>query len=104
MANVTTATRITGPAEAVFDLATTARLWPQWHPATAGVGGVTQRPYLLGDAVHERIELHGLTFPAVWRVVEHQRPSRVVFQADGSSSRITYTFQRDGAEVVFTRT
>jgi Polyketide cyclase / dehydrase and lipid transport len=37
------------PPKAVFDLITTARLWPQWHPATKAVGGVVERPYGLGD-------------------------------------------------------
>jgi hypothetical protein len=34
---------INGTPKAVFDLITTARLWPQWHPATKGVGGVVER-------------------------------------------------------------
>jgi hypothetical protein len=45
---------INGTSKAVFDLITTARLWPQWHPATKGVGGVVERPYGLGDLIHER--------------------------------------------------
>jgi uncharacterized protein YndB with AHSA1/START domain len=103
MATVTNTTRITGPIEAVFDLATTARLWPRWHPATAAVGGVTERPYLVGDAIHERISFHGFTANAVWRVSEHRRPERVAFRADVSESHIVYTFAQDGNDVVFTR-
>jgi hypothetical protein len=41
---------IKGPSKAVFDLITTARLWPQWHPATKAVGGVVERPYGLDDS------------------------------------------------------
>jgi len=39
---------IGGPPERVFDLVTTARYWPDWHPATLAVGGVTERPMALG--------------------------------------------------------
>ena len=35
---------IAGAPAAVCDLITTARFWPQWHPATTAVGGVTERP------------------------------------------------------------
>jgi hypothetical protein len=27
------------PIGAVFDVVTTARFWPEWHPATRAVGG-----------------------------------------------------------------
>ncbi len=84
MATVINTTRIAGPVEAVFDLATTARLWPRWHPATAAVGGVTERTYLVGDAVHERIAFHGFTANAVWRVTERRRPEWVAFRAETS--------------------
>ena len=39
MAAVVNTIKIGGPAEAVFDLVTTARFWPEWHPATRAVGG-----------------------------------------------------------------
>ena len=57
MAVVTTSIHIQGQANAVFDLMTTARFWPQLHPATTAVGGVTERPFQLGDVVHERAQI-----------------------------------------------
>ena len=42
MAAVVNTIKIGGPAEAVFDLVTTARFWPEWHPATRAVGGLTR--------------------------------------------------------------
>ena len=54
MTAVVNTVTINGAPKAVFDLITTARLWPQWHPATKGVGGVVERPYGLGDMIHER--------------------------------------------------
>jgi uncharacterized protein YndB with AHSA1/START domain len=94
---------ITGAPEAVFDLITTARFWPQWHPVSRAVGGVTERPYGLGDRIHERGRIGDRDFQITWKVVEHVRPSRVVLQSERSPTRITYSFQaRDGA-TIFTR-
>jgi hypothetical protein len=67
------------------------------------VGGVMERPYGLGDWIHERGRIGNQDFQITWKVVEHVRPSRVVLQSERSPARITYSFQaRDGA-TVFTR-
>jgi uncharacterized protein YndB with AHSA1/START domain len=94
---------ISGPVERVFDLATTAGLWPRWHPATTGVSGVTDRPYRLGDLIHEDIEVAGLTARITWRVTEHDRPHRVALQRDTPLARITYTFGQYGGVTTFRR-
>jgi uncharacterized protein YndB with AHSA1/START domain len=36
------------PIDAVFDVVTTARFWPEWHPATRGVEGDIDHPARLG--------------------------------------------------------
>jgi hypothetical protein len=79
-------------AQAVFDLITTARLWPQWHAATKGVGGVVERLYGLGDLIHERGQIGDKEFQTTWKVVEHVRPSKIVLQSQTAPTRITYTF------------
>jgi len=89
--------------EKVFDIITSARFWKTWHPATYAVGGVTERPYLLGDVIHERVRIAGKDIVATWKVVEHARPSRVVLQAQGSSTRITYSFKAQGEGIEFRR-
>jgi hypothetical protein len=94
---------IRGPVEAVFDLATTAGLWPRWHPATKAVAGVTDRPYRLGDVISEDVEAAGLTDRITWRVVEHDRPRRVALQQDTPLARITYVFEQDGPMTQFRR-
>ncbi len=53
MTTVTNAVTIAGDPAAVFDLVTSARFWPQWHPATRVVGGVTERPFGLRDRIYE---------------------------------------------------
>ena len=94
---------INGGPRAVFDLVTTARLWPRWHPASRAVGGVTERPYARGDLIHETGRVGEMDFTTTWRVVEHVRPSRVVLQSQTAPARITYTFVAGKGTVTFTR-
>ena len=94
---------INGPPKAVFDLITTARLWPQWHPATKGVGGVVERPYGLGDLIHERGRIGDKDFETTWKVIEHARPSKIVLQSQKAPTRITYTFTPGKGTTIFTR-
>jgi uncharacterized protein YndB with AHSA1/START domain len=81
MTSVITTVKIAGAPEPVFDLVTTARFWPQWHPATMAVGGVTERPYRFGDRIYERGRIGNQDFETSWKVVEYIRPSRVVLQS-----------------------
>jgi uncharacterized protein YndB with AHSA1/START domain len=94
------------PRPAVFDTATTARYWPQWHPATRGVEGAIDHPVLLGEAITEYVNVAGRAGVAHWTCVEYQRPDRLVLDATGeggTTARITYTFaDRDGG-TAFTR-
>ena len=103
MTSVVNTVTIAGPADAVFELVTTARFWPQWHPATQAVGGVTERPYGLGDRIHERGRIGKLEFSTTWRVAEYVRGTRVILQSEKSQTRITYTFQTLDGRTVFTR-
>jgi uncharacterized protein YndB with AHSA1/START domain len=102
-ASVVNTVTIEGPTEAVFDLVTTARFWPQWHPATTGVSGVTQRPYRLGDRINERGRIGKGDFDVVWKVAEYVRPRRVVLQSERSPVQISYSFNSRGAGTEFTR-
>src|SRR5919197_6737527 len=103
MTRVINSVTIAGTPQVVFDLITTARFWPQWHPATMAVGGVRERPYGLGDRIYERGRIGNQDFQTSWKVVEHVRPSRVVLQSERSPTRITYLFQSREGSTVFTR-
>ena len=103
MTTVVNTVTINGAPKAVFDLITTARLWPQWHPATKVVGGVVERPYGLGDLIHERGRIGELDFEITWKVAEHARPSKIVLQSITSPTRITYAFVADKGSTRFTR-
>jgi hypothetical protein len=103
MASVISTIRIEGPIEPIFDLVTTTRFWPQWHPATLDVGGVTERPILLNDVVRERARIGEHTYEGNWTVIEHQRPSRVVLRGESGRIQITYLFQARGEATEFRR-
>jgi hypothetical protein len=103
MARIINSVWIDGPIEPIFDLVTTTRFWPQWHPATTGVSGVTERPVLVGDVVHERATIGGREYQGSWHVAEHQRPSRVVLDGESGRIQITYLFQSVGPATEFRR-
>ena len=48
------------PLAAVFDIVTTARFWPRWHPATRGVEGDVDEPARLGDKIIEHVTIAGI--------------------------------------------
>jgi uncharacterized protein YndB with AHSA1/START domain len=103
MTQVINTIQIDGPLEAVFDLATTTRFWPQWHPATTGVGGVTERPMLRGDKIRERAVIGGQTYEGNWTVIEHHRPARLALLMESGRIKITYSFQASGQTTEFKR-
>jgi uncharacterized protein YndB with AHSA1/START domain len=103
VASVVNSVTINGAAAPVFDLVTTARFWPQWHPASQAVGGVTQRPFQLGDRIHERGQIASMDFQVTWKVVKHVRPNRIVLECDTPPARITYAFQTRGAGIELRR-
>ncbi len=103
MDHVETSVEIHGSLDAVFDLVTMARYWPRWHPATRGIGGVVERPYQLGDLIHEVGEIGGVVAQVTWRVAEHERPARVVLEEVSSLATITYTFDAFDDDVLFRR-
>jgi hypothetical protein len=103
MATVVNSIRIAGAPEPVFDLVTSARFWPRWHPASRAVGGVIERPYQQGDVIYEHVEVAGQDLQVSWKVTEHVRPTRILLKAETASARIIYSFAARGAAVDFTR-
>src|SRR4051794_13744223 len=96
MTQICTEIRINGRRAAVFDLATTTRYWPRWHPATTAVAGVTDRPLALGDQVREYAVIGGRAHEGTWTVAEHPPPESLLLQVDGGRIQIGYTFESDG--------
>lgn len=104
MARVVNTVRIDGPIERVFDLVTTTKYWPEWHPATVGVGGVTERPIALGDIVREQARIGGRLYEGDWMVAEHVYPERVLLRAGSGRIQISYAFRAAGDATEFERT
>ncbi len=104
MAQVTNTIQIHGSLVAVFDLVTTTRFWPQWHPVTIGVGGVIERPFQLGDKIRERARIGAHTYEGTWTVIEHERPTHALLQGDNGRIQIRYRFQPVGDQVAYSRT
>lgn len=104
MKTLTNQIELEGDAAAIFDLVTTTRFWTAWHPATTGVGGVTQRPFQLGDQIRERAQIGARVHEGTWTVITHERPQRAVLRMESGRIHITYTFQPNNTGVNFART
>lgn len=94
------------PVEAVFDLATTAKYWPEWHPATVRVEGDVDVPARLGSRITEYVNIGGLDGSGTWTVIAYQRPRRLVLAADTAIGHleIAYSASVDADGTRFERT
>jgi Polyketide cyclase / dehydrase and lipid transport len=94
--------RVEVPAERAFEFVTTPRNWDRFHPATLRVEGEpVDRPTRPGDQFVEHANTAaGFRGDLVWRVVDHELPSR--WSIEGwfrlgrlwrrQAATITYTF------------
>lgn len=78
---------------AVFDVVTTARFWPEWHPATRGVEGDVGQPARLGDQIIEHVTIAGTRGSGTWTVVEHDRPHRLALETDLAVGHLRISYQ-----------
>jgi hypothetical protein len=80
------------PIGAVFDVATTARFWTEWHPATRGVEGDVDHPARLGDQIIEHVTIAGIDGSGTWTVVERDPPYHLALETTlaGGQLRISY--------------
>ncbi len=83
------------PISAVFDVVTTARFWPEWHPATRSVEGDIGHPARLGDQIIEHVTIAGIHGSGTWTVVEHERPHRLVLETDLAFGHLRISYQAD---------
>jgi hypothetical protein len=94
------------PIDAVFDVVTTARFWPEWHPATRAVEGDTGHPALLGDQIIEHVTIVGIQGSGTWTVVEHDRPHHLALETDLAFGHLRISYQLatvDGGHTRFQR-
>jgi uncharacterized protein YndB with AHSA1/START domain len=93
------------PIEAVFAFVTTARFWPQWHPATRAVEGDIDHPAQLGDQITEHVTIAGIEGTGTWTVTEHAPPHHLALETDLAVGhlRIAYQLTAVGAGTRFQR-
>ncbi|MFN8533177.1 MAG: SRPBCC family protein [Dehalococcoidia bacterium] len=105
--DVTNEALLAAPLERVFAYVTTARNWPDWHPATEGVSGAIDEPMRIGDRIVERARIGGVLAEGAWTVVEHEPGRCVVLTMPGTrlgDLTIRYDFVPEGSGVRFCRT
>jgi len=81
------------PIDAVFDVVTTARFWPEWHPATRGVEGDAGHPARLGDQIIEHVTIAAIQGSGTWTVVEHDRPHHLALETDLAAGHLRISYQ-----------
>ncbi len=70
------------PIGAVFEIVTTARYWPDWHPATRAVDGDIGRPAQLGDKITEHATIAGVDGSGTWTVTEYDPPNHLALETN----------------------
>lgn len=93
------------PIATVFEYATTPGNWPQYHPNSLGVSGVTDRSVLVGDVTREHAILMGRAGEGDWRVVGRDAPHMVMWTISnpGFKASLLYAFERKPSGTQFTR-
>ncbi len=106
LTKVVTAVRIACTPERAFAYATNASLWHTWHPATAKVRNVIERPLGTGETIHESIVAVGQSFDAVWTVLACEAPHLWVIatRTPRGSARIVYRISPHAQGCEFHRT
>ena len=105
MSSTTNSSFINRPLQAVFDFATTHKHWPQYHPNSLGVSGVTERSVQVGDVTRERANLAGNVGEGDWLCVARLEPYQVVWTINnpGFKATLIYAFESEGEGTRFTR-
>jgi hypothetical protein len=85
------------PIQDVLAVVSTARFWPQWHPATRGVEGDIDHPARLGDKITEHVTIAGIEGTGVWTVTEHNPPHAIALEADLSFGHLRIGYELTSA-------
>jgi hypothetical protein len=93
------------PILAVFDVVTTARFWPEWHPATRAVEGDIDHPARLGDLITEHVTIAGIEGTGTWTVTGYDPPHHLALETDLTLGhlRISYQLAAEGGGTRFQR-
>lgn len=86
---------IARPIEDVFDAATTAKYWTDWHPATLRVEGAIHHPAQFGDTIIEYVRIADREGSGTWTVTDYDRPHRLVLETDSPIGHLTIGYTVD---------
>jgi hypothetical protein len=81
------------PVDDVFAVISTARFWPEWHPATRGVEGDIGHPARLGDQITEHVTIAGVEGTGTWTVTEYGPPHHLVLETDLAVGHLRITYE-----------
>lgn len=89
---IETGVPIRRPTDLVFDYVTAPVRWHTWHPATARVRDVPDRPLVTGETVVESIVVAWRRADVCWTVLACERPRLWVIATDNDdgAARIIY--------------
>jgi hypothetical protein len=76
----------------VFAYATVPGNWPQWHPSSVRVTGITDRPLEVGDSCQEEFVVAGRRGSCTWTVRERIADRRWVIDTETQGGRATIAY------------
>ena len=100
------------PIEEVFDLITTVKYWPEWHPSSLESWGQIETPAKLGDEATERVKIGAVGGEITWVVSQYNRPwlweitateIKLPLMSKGTT-KIVYDLAQSEKGVLFVRT
>lgn len=91
--------------QAVFDIATTTKYWPVWHPQSLKVKGSIEHPIQLNERASEIVALLGQKRWVEWTCTSRDAPYYLKLEAKskGIRSEIEYKFKTVEGGTQFTR-
>lgn len=107
MTRIQTIIHLPCPVASVFEYVTTPGNWPQWHPSSRGVSGVTDHSLNVGEQVAEWFQVGWYRGRVVWTVRERAAPYRWVIEGqvdEGGGGTITYNLTPREGGTHFERT
>jgi hypothetical protein len=89
------------PIAQVFEFATVAKNWKEWHPNTLKTAGADNHSATVGEEIIEWVNLSGLHTVFFWEVTAHVEPTvwKLVGESEDRSLRffLTYTLEATSA-------
>ena len=77
------AVEVNAPADTVFDVIDTPRRVPEWAAGITSVSDIRESEGRVGDTMKATYSVMGMRFPMRWTITEHEKPTKLTFQARG---------------------